>query len=89
MADAVARANELLQEKGYREAQLGVHAAPLPGRALLKGMKITSPFADSPETVLRAVEGCVPTLEELGKRALTPHELRACLEGASGQSSST
>ncbi len=51
-------------------------------------MKITSPFADSPETVLRAVEECVPALEELGKRSLTPHELRGCLEGAPGQSSS-
>jgi hypothetical protein len=46
---------------------------------LLKGTKILSPFSDSPETVLRAVKNCVPTAEELGRRMLTPHELRDCL----------
>jgi hypothetical protein len=76
----IAEANEALRTKGYSEAQLGVHSAPLPGRALLKGNKIVSPFADSEETVVRVVHDCVPTLEELGKRRLTPHELRACLE---------
>ena len=50
---------------------------------LLKGTKILSPFSDSPETVLRAVRDCVPSAEELGRRQLTPHELRDCLH--SGQ----
>jgi hypothetical protein len=72
-------ANELLRAKGYAEAHLNVSAAPLPGRALLKGTKILSPFADSPETVLRAVRDCVPQSAELGRRQLTPHELRGCL----------
>ena len=72
-------ANELLRAKGYGPAHLAVHAAPLPGKALLKGNKILSPFADTPETVLQAVRECVPSAEELGRRTLTPHELRACL----------
>ena len=72
-------ANETLRAKGYSEAQLGVFTAPLPGRVLLKGNKILSPLSDSPETVLRAVRDCVPTAEELGRRTLTPHELRDCL----------
>ena len=53
------------------------------GRVLLKGTKILSPFSDSPETVLRAVKNCVPTAEELGRRMLTPHELRDCLHSES------
>ena len=73
-------ANEILRAKGYSEAHLSAVAAPLPGRVLLKGTKIVSPFSDSAETVLRAVRDCVPTAEELGRRTLTPHELRACLE---------
>jgi len=72
-------ANEILQAKGYGPAHLKAEAAPLPGKALLKGTKILSPFSDSPEVVLQAVRDCVPTAEELGRRLLTPHELRDCL----------
>jgi hypothetical protein len=81
MSDAIAEANEILQAKGYKDAHLGVFATPIPTKALIKGTKIGSPFSDSPETVLRAVRDCVPPAEELGKRTITPHELRACLEG--------
>ena len=81
MSEAVERANELLREKGYKEAQLAAFTTPLPTKALLKGAKIVSPFADTPETVLRAVADCVPSADELGRRQLTPHELRACLGG--------
>jgi hypothetical protein len=80
MNDPVAEANAILREKGYKEPQLGAHAAPLPGRVLLKGSKILSPFSDSAETVLRVVRGVVPPAEELGARTLTPHELRDWLE---------
>lgn len=80
MNETIEQANALLREKGYKEAHLRAQAAPLPGKALLKGSKILSPFADSPETVLAAVRDCVPSAEELGARTLTPHELRACLE---------
>jgi hypothetical protein len=69
-------ANEVLRGKGYSEAQLAAHAAPLPGRALLKGNKILSPFSDSPETILRVARDFVPPAVELGRRMLTPHELR-------------
>jgi hypothetical protein len=72
-------ANELLREKGYSAAHLSAVAAPLPGKALLKGTKILSPFSDTPEVVLRAVRDCVPAAAELGQRTLTPHELRDCL----------
>jgi hypothetical protein len=72
-------ANELLRAKGYGPAHLKAEAAPLPGKVLLKGTKILSPFSDTPETVLRAVRDCVPTADELGRRTLTPHELRDCL----------
>jgi hypothetical protein len=75
-------ANEALREKGYGAAHLIVISSPLPGKALLKGTKILSPFADSPETVLRAVRDCVPSAEELGRRTLTPHELRDCLDSS-------
>ena len=75
-------ANELLRAKGYGPAHLNAVAAPLPGRVLLKGTKILSPFSDSPETVLRAVRDCVPSTEELGRRTLTPHDLRDCLDSA-------
>lgn len=74
-------ANDILRAKGYSPAHLNAVAAPLPGRVLLKGTKILSPFSDSPETVLRAVRDLVPTAEELGRRTLTPHELRAGLAG--------
>lgn len=72
-------ANEVLREKGYSAAQLQAFAAPMPGKALLKGSKILSPFSDTPETLFRAVRDCVPSAEELGRRQLTPHELRDCL----------
>ena len=81
MSEAVDLANGVLREKGYREAQLAAFTTPLATKALLKGAKIVSPFSDAPETVLRAVQECVPTLDELGRRQLTPHELRACLDG--------
>src|SRR5262249_49960242 len=76
---AVEEANAALREKGYTEAQLAAYEAPLPGKALLKGNKILSPFADTPETVLRAAREFVPAAAELGRRQLTPHELRAAL----------
>jgi hypothetical protein len=79
-AGAIEKANGILREKGYKEAQLAVFATPLATKALLKGPKIVSPFADSPETVLQTVRDCVPAAAELGTRQLTPHELRACLE---------
>jgi hypothetical protein len=78
----IEEANALLREKGYGPAHLAVHDAPLPGKALLKGNKILSPFADTPETILRAVRDCVPPANDLGRRTLTPHELRACLSAA-------
>ncbi len=73
-------ANEILRGKGYREAHLAVHATPMASKALIKGSKIGSPFADSPEVVLRVVRDCVPSADELGKRTITPGEIRACLE---------
>jgi hypothetical protein len=73
-------ANALLRAKGYSAAHLIAIAAPLPGKALLKGTKIVSPFSDSPEVVLRVVRDCVPSAEELGRRMLTPHELRDYLD---------
>jgi hypothetical protein len=73
-------ANEILRAKGYSPAHLSAVAAPLPGRVLLKGTKILSPFSDNSETVLRVARDLVPTAEELGRRTLTPHELRAGLE---------
>jgi hypothetical protein len=76
----VDEANEILRRKGYKEAHLAAFTTPMASKALLKGTKIVSPFADSPETVLRAVRDCVPTSDDLGKRTITPHELRACLE---------
>ena len=79
-ADPIAEANDILREKGYRDAHLAVFATPMATKALIKGTKIGSPFSDSPETVLPAVRDCVPSAEELGKRTITPHELRACLE---------
>jgi hypothetical protein len=76
------QANEILRGKGYREAQLAVFSTPMPTKLLIKGTMIGSPFADSPETVLRAVRDCVPPAAELGRHTITPHELRACLERA-------
>ena len=76
----VDEANEILRGKGYKEAQLAVFSTPMATKLLIKGTKIVSPFADSPETVLRAARDCVPSADDLGKRTITPHELRACLE---------
>jgi hypothetical protein len=81
VSDEVDRANELLRAKGYKEAQLAAFTTPLSTKALLKGSKIVSPFADTPETVLRVVADCIPGVDELGRRQITPHELRACLGG--------
>ena len=77
---SIDEANQALRAKGYSEAQLGAFAAPLSGRVLLKGNKILSPFSDAEETVLRVARDAVPSATELGKRRLTPHELRAWLE---------
>jgi hypothetical protein len=77
--DPVAEANVLLVDRGYREPQLAVHVSPMPGRVLLKGTKIVSPFTDAPDVVLRVVRERVPDAAELGDRMLTPHELRAWL----------
>jgi hypothetical protein len=76
-ANPVAEANEVLQARGYREPQLAVHVSPLPGKVLLKGTKIVSPFADTADVVLQVVRERVPSAEELGARLLTPSELRA------------
>ena len=84
--DPVAEANALLAERGYREPQLAVHVSPMRGRVLLKGSKIVSPFADSPDVVLRVVREGVPASAELGDRVLTPHELRDRLSEDSGSS---
>ena len=75
----IAEANDALRAKGYTQAQLAAYDAPMPGKALLKGNKIVSPFADSPDVVLRVARDLVPPLTELGRRTLTPHELRAAL----------
>jgi len=76
-SDPVAEANALLLQMGYKEPHLAVHVSPLPGRVLLKGTKIVSPFADAPDVVLRVVRERVPTAEELGARLITPTELRS------------
>jgi hypothetical protein len=76
----VDEANEILRAKGYSEAHLAAFEAPLAGRVLLKGTKILSPFSDSADVVLWVARELVPTAEELGRRQLTPHELRAGLE---------
>jgi hypothetical protein len=77
---AIEEANAALRAKGYSEAHLAAFAAPLPGRALLKGNKIVSPFSDAADVVLRIAQGAVPPADELGKRRLTPHELRGWLD---------
>lgn len=78
----VDEANEILRGKGYKEAQLAVFTTPMASKLLIKGTKIGSPFADAPDTVLRAVRDCVPTADDLGRHTITPRELRACLEQA-------
>ena len=77
--EIVARANAVLAEKGYSQIQLSAHTTAMPTKALLKGSKLQAPFSDSPEVVLRAVEELVPSLADLGRRILTPHQLRAGL----------
>jgi hypothetical protein len=77
---AVDEGNEILRGKGYRDVQLAVFATPMASKLLIKGTKIGSPFADAPETVLRAVRDCVPTADDLGRHTITPTELRTCLE---------
>ena len=74
------QANDALQAKGYSAAHLSAVAAPLPGKVLLKGTKILSPFSDTEEVVLRVARDFVPTADELGRRTLTPHEIRDWLE---------
>jgi hypothetical protein len=74
--DPVAESNGILAERGYREPQLAVHVSPMPGRVLLKGSKIVSPFADAPDVVLHVVRDRIPGADDLGDRMLTPHELR-------------
>jgi hypothetical protein len=78
----VDEANEILRGKGYKDAQLAVFSTPMASKLLIKGTKIGSPFADAPETVLRAVRDCVPTADDLGRHTITPRELRTCLEQA-------
>jgi hypothetical protein len=78
VSDAIDQANALLQEKGYAERDLAVHAGPF-GKALLKGNKILSPLSDEAEVVLRVVRELVPPDSELGAKVLRPAELRAKL----------
>jgi hypothetical protein len=73
------QANEALHAKGYSAAQLSAVAAPLPGKVLLKGTKILSPFSDSEEVVLRVVHEFVPNAGDLQRRQLTPTEIREWL----------
>ena len=75
-------ANDALQAKGYSAAHLSAVAAPLPGKVLLKGTKILSPFSDTEEVVVRVARDFVPAAAELGRRTLTPHEIRDWLEGS-------
>ena len=78
--DAIAEANELLQQKGYAERDLAVFPVPVGvSRAILKGAKIVSPLSDDAEVVLRAVREAVPDAAELGKRTLRPADVRARL----------
>jgi hypothetical protein len=76
------QANDALQAKGYSAAHLSAVAAPLPGKVLLKGTKILSPFSDTEEVVVRVARDFVPAAEELGRRTLTPHEIRDWLKGS-------
>jgi hypothetical protein len=76
--DAIEQANAALQEKGYAERDLAVHAGPF-GKALLKGNKILSPLSDEAQLVLRVVQELVPADSDLGSKILRPAELRAKL----------
>ena len=78
-SDAIAAANAALREKGYHERDLAVFPTPLgPDRALLKGMRILSPFSDDAALVLRVVQELVPPADEL-RGVLRPADLRARL----------
>jgi hypothetical protein len=79
----IEEANEILREKGYSAAHLNAVAAPLPGKVLLKGTKILSPFSDTQDVVLRVVRDFVPGADELQRRQLTPTEIRQWLAEAS------
>lgn len=76
--DAIEQANAVLQEKGYAERDLAVHAGPF-GKALLKGNKILSPLSDEAEVVLTIVQELVPPDSELGSKVLRAADLRAAL----------
>lgn len=78
MAGEIEQANALLQERGYAERDLAVHAGPR-GKALLKGNKILSPLSDEAEVVLRVVQDLIPSDADLGAKILRPAELRAKL----------
>ena len=72
-----------IEQLGRREDRLADNFSgdsPLPGKVLLKGTKILSPFSDTEEVVLRVARDFVPTADELGRRTLTPHEIRDWLE---------
>ena len=74
--DPIEAANAALRHKGYAERDLVVQPGPR-GKALLKGNKILSPFADEAPVVLRVVEELVPRGDELGTKTLRPADLRA------------
>jgi len=76
--DAIEQANAVLQEKGYAERDLAVHAGPF-GKALLKGNKILSPLSDEAAVVLTIVQERVPPASELGSKVLRAADLRAAL----------
>jgi hypothetical protein len=76
--DPIAAANTALRDKGYAERDLVVQPGPR-GKALLKGNKILSPFADEAVLVLRVVHELVPTDADLGAKILRPADLRARL----------
>lgn len=78
--DPVEAANARLQELGYTRTSLHVQVAPLPGRVLLKGTRMLSPFADSPEVVLGVVQNHLPPAEQLGRDTIAPRDLRERLE---------
>jgi hypothetical protein len=72
-------ANEVLRAKGYTERDLAAFPTPMgPDRAILKGGKLLSPFADDAETVLRLVRDVVPAAADV-KGTLRPAQLRAQL----------
>ena len=75
-------ANEVLRAKGYSAAHLNAVAAPLPGKVLLKGTKILSPFSDTEDVVLRVVRDFVPTADELGRRTADPARAPRLVGGA-------